>query len=445
MNRRSVRIDFSDKCGKVKPVSALNGSPLVLNEYSTDLTELYKNVNTSMVRLADTGKPYGLNQYLDIHAIFPDFSLDERFELSYNFAPTDKLILAIANSGASVYLRLGESIDKFAYKPHLHLPRDLDKYARICQHIISHYNEGWANGYKLKIKYVEIWQSPDTEDGFADSEEKYFELYSVVACHLKSRFPKLKVGAYSMGGFRAMNHFDADENERGYLEYLERFLSYINNREENVPLDFLSWKCEADEPEEISLHCNYAMSYLSGARRKRTESIISEFSVRTKEDIRRMREYPALLGSSFIIAQKSSVSAMFYSTMLENPSKNGIWSTDVFGDIHLFSGYYALEAMGRLSRLDTLVRTGEDYRREIYTLAATSESDGAILLCSRYYDGVVDIELENHAFRSYSVIGVIGGGRDGAGCRSSREDLQLNSSKISLKMGKNQLFLITLK
>ena len=42
-------------------------------------------------------------------------------------------------------------------------PKDFRKWAQICEHIIRHYNEGWADGHKWDIRYWEIWNEADLD------------------------------------------------------------------------------------------------------------------------------------------------------------------------------------------------------------------------------------------------------------------------------------------
>ena len=46
---------------------------------------------------------------------------------------------------------------------HVFPPKDFQKWAEICEHIIMHYNEGWANGFHYGIKYFEVWFEPDVD------------------------------------------------------------------------------------------------------------------------------------------------------------------------------------------------------------------------------------------------------------------------------------------
>lgn len=445
MNKRFITFDFSKPQGKPKPINSINQGPLFSDRLNVDFSEEYKSCAFSQVRVSDMGSPYGLNQYIDVHCIFPDFSLDERFPESYNFEPTDKYLKSVAATGAEIFLRLGESLDRFAFKPHTLAPRDSEKWARVAEHIIAHYNEGWAKGLKLKIKYVEIWQSVDREEGWSSDKEMYLDFYRVVANHLKARFPRLKVGAYSSGGFCSLNHYNATDKEKEYITYLERFLAYIGDKNTYAPLDFLSWECYAEEPEEISLHSNYARSYLSQSAHKKAQSIITSFDVSCKGDKRVNRQYPSSLIASLIIAHKSQLDAMFYASQAELNTDCAMFFADKQGKKYSFGAYQAYKMFGELYKHPKLATSSEDYRREIYSLGTYSDSEAAIIVTSRDYQGIIELTVKEKSFTNYSVIGMVGGGEGGRGIVSSSGILPLTSDKITLKVGNFEVYLITLK
>ena len=166
MIRRTVSIDFSKKTGKAKPINCLNNGPKFGIELEYDFTEQYKEMAPGYVRVSSPEAPYASVRYLDIHCIFPDMNLDERFEASYNFGPTDRYLASIKECGAEIFLRLGESSEPYEVKRYTRPPSDKAKLARICERIIAHYNKGWANGFKYNIKYVEIMCDTDTPEGW---------------------------------------------------------------------------------------------------------------------------------------------------------------------------------------------------------------------------------------------------------------------------------------
>ena len=133
-----------------------------------------------------------------------------------------------------------------------------------------HYNEGWANGFKLGIKYWEIWSAPDTAECWAGDRQEYFELYRITANHLRERFPRIKIGAYGARGFYSLNRLDASEEMKTYLPYMQQFFAYITKPETAAPLDFFTWACYTSNPEELAMHAKYARTYLDGAGLRRT-------------------------------------------------------------------------------------------------------------------------------------------------------------------------------
>ena len=443
MIKRTIGIDFSRKIGKMKPVNGLNNGPLFGVDLAVDLSEQYKDISPRMIRVSGIEAPYASSRFLDIHCIFPDMELDERFEASYNFAPTDKYLAAIKDCGADIMLRLGESAEPYEVKRYTRPPRDYDKIARICERIIAHYNKGWANGYKYNIKYVEIMCDVDNDSGWRGEPREYYELYSTVAKHLRDTHPKLKLGAYSSGGFFSLNHYDATKEEKTYIDFMEGFFEYITKTDPS-PLDFFSWKCYAESAEEISLHSNYARSYLGQYGLRKTQSIISEFNLRgTDTGAYLERKYPASLARAMIIAQKSGVDAMFYSHLDPASKWNALYSIDERRDMHFYSSYHVMTAFGALSSLGNVVETTEDYRTEIYSLAALGEERGACVFSTADYSGVVELKLSGENFTSYSIKGIIGGGDRGAGFFTEERGLPLKNDTITLRVGKNEVYFFT--
>ena len=446
MIKRSINIDFSRKTGKIKPLTCLNNGPKFGMDLKYDFTEQYKEISPAFIRVSDIESPYLSSRYLDIHCIFPDMDLDERFEASYNFAPTDRYLASIKDMGADIFLRLGESTEPYEVKKYTRPPRDYAKIARICERIIAHYNKGWGNGFKYNIKYVEIMASPDTPSGWHGSREEYYEFYSVVSQYIKEQHPKIKVGAYSSGGFFSLNHYDATAEEKSYTDFLDCFLEYISKKNKS-PLDFFTWKCYADSPEEVSLHANYARSYLGQYGFKKAQSIITEFNLRNPGSAPLFldKTYPARLARSLIIAQKSSVDMMFYSHLSPDSEMNSLYSIDDRKDKRIYSSYHVMAAFGALSRLGNVVDSTEDYRREIYSLAATGDNEGACVFATADYSGVVEINMSGKSFTTYSIKGIVGGGERGSGFFFEETDLPLKDGPLTLRVGKEQVFFLTFK
>ena len=149
--------------------------------------------------------------YVDIPNLFRDFDADENDPANYDFAFTDRLMLALERAGVEPFFRLGVTIEGHskvkAYR--IFPPKDYAKWARICEHVIRHYTEGWADGFKMKVEHWEIWNEPENQPSPDDNPmwrgdwESYMRFYGVVAPYLKSKFPHLKIGGYGSCGFYA--------------------------------------------------------------------------------------------------------------------------------------------------------------------------------------------------------------------------------------------------
>lgn len=423
----------------MKPVIATNSGPLATASLSVDLTERLSAAGVSFIRTSS----HPGERVVDIHTVFPDFNLDERFAESFNFAPTDRYLKAIKDMGAGIMLRLGDTPDPYEVKRTPTLPSDTEKWASVCERIIAHYNEGWGCGMKLGIKHVEITAGLDSLLNPED-RVKFYELYRVVANRLRARFPRIKIGGYSCGGFHSLNHFDATDLERSYVDFFEGFLSYITTKETEAPLDFFTWSCAAETPEELSLHSNYARNYLNQYGLKKTQSVISDFSIAERSATYRDKAYPALLISSLILAQKGDIAMLFVEG---NPESDGcpFFSVEDRHSVHTYAAYNALSAFAQLAALGTTVQTTEDYRHAIYSLAAYNGEQGAVIVTTDNYNGIVELSVEGAEFSTYSIKGIIGGGERGDGFSTAASDVPVADGRVRLRAGKNEVYLITLK
>ena len=155
-----ISVDFSDVLRKMKPMHGVDNGPVTCN-FTRDASHLFKEAGIPISRLHDTEYPFGSGEYVDIHCLFKNFDADENDPASYNFALTDLYLKAILDCDTKIIYRLGCSIEHQPIKLHIGPPKDFAKYARICEHVIRHYNEGWADGFHWDIRYWEIWNEPN--------------------------------------------------------------------------------------------------------------------------------------------------------------------------------------------------------------------------------------------------------------------------------------------
>ncbi|MBQ7386955.1 MAG: hypothetical protein IJW03_02190 [Clostridia bacterium] len=441
-----ITVDFDKKCGKIKPLHCINGGPRSGGyKLPYDFSEEFTELGIPFVRTNTASGEYGLNQFINIHCIFPDFSADETLEESYNFLPTDLYLASIRNTGADIFFRLGESSEPYSRKLYARCPADIEKWARICEHVIMHYNEGWANGFKLNIKYFEVWNAADSSEGFAGEPREFYELYRVVANHLRERFPKIRIGAYGARGFYSLNRLDATEEMKTYVPFMQQFFSYITAEATAAPLDFFTWSCYTSNPEELAMHIKYARTYLDSAGLRRTRSIICEYnSSKSTQMPNALRpEFATELASALILAQKNPVDMMMYSTSDISAADNGLFSLDDHTTHRHYAAYGVMRSFAKLYKLGTPTET-EDYRKELYSLAAMGQSEAGILLVTRAHSGKVKIMLKNCAFDTCSIVKTVPGGERGAGTDYKAENVTISGGKIIFPAGKNEIYYIRL-
>ena len=196
-----IHVDFAKDVRPVKPMHAV-GQPPILGVRSFKLFRHLKEAGVPYSRLHDVGvyRPH----MVDIPNIFRNFDADENDPASYDFYYTDRLLEALLANNVEPWFRLGVSIENHCKEKayNIYPPKDYAKWARICEHVISHYTEGWANGFKWKITYWEIWNEPDNRKDPIENQQwrgefpQFCELYAVASRHLKAKFPHLKIGGY---------------------------------------------------------------------------------------------------------------------------------------------------------------------------------------------------------------------------------------------------------
>ena len=254
-NAAEIKVDFSKEIGPVKRVNGVGQPPLVgkLNDYP--MFHYLKDAGIPYSRLHDVGGWLGGGLFVDIPNLFPDFDADENDPKNYRFVYTDSLLGALDRNGVEPFFRLGVTIENFVSFGHPPMnilpPKDYAKWGRICEHVIRHYTEGWADGFKMKIEYWEIWNEPENHPDdnrnpmFRAPFSEYIRLYGTVAPHLKAKFPHLKIGAYGSCGFYAgvgaENVAAANSSPRTkyFVDSARNFLAAV--RDNKWPLDFFSY------------------------------------------------------------------------------------------------------------------------------------------------------------------------------------------------------------
>ena len=127
--------------------------------------------------------------------------------------------------GTQPLYRLGIDIEHQPVKRYIGPPADYLKWAKICEGIIKHYNEGWADGFHYGIKYWEIWCEPNHMKDrllWDGTMQDFAALYTVTAKYLKERFPDIKIGGPAFSNATAaytVDFFEAIKDEHPPMDF----------------------------------------------------------------------------------------------------------------------------------------------------------------------------------------------------------------------------------
>ena len=371
-----IKVDFSKTNGIIKAMNAVNNGPTGATVRGTNpFFENYKNAKIPFARLHDSSFywAYGGDWTVDVHRIFRDFNADENDPKSYVFEPTDEYVKSIIDAGTEVFYRLGASIEhkyKFGTIP----PKDNLKWARICEHIIRHYTEGWANGFNYDIKYWEIWNEPDCQnaDGsnpcWQGTPQEFCNFYIEVSKYLKSKFPHLRIGGPAICTI-------------WNSEYTELFLD--NVRKKGGVLDFFSYHRYCSTVEDMQQTIEKANSLLEKYGFGDVETSLNEWNYNQgwlgevyKDSMRTIKN---LKGSSFMLGCMCIGQASKLDSMMYYDARPTSWSGfDMETDTPLKS-YYGLKAFSEVRELKNAVQTVSE-GDFVYNVASTNGKESAILL-----------------------------------------------------------------
>ncbi|MEM2922115.1 MAG: hypothetical protein QXF26_07345 [Candidatus Bathyarchaeia archaeon] len=349
----NVDVNCSVILGKSVSLLGVNNGPLGprgwdSSVYPYDLADYYMRMGVNFIRIHD------LWGSADIDIVFPDFSRSPDDENAYNFSSTDKHISMMLRTGTRVIFRLGYS---WSDPPKNSPPKDYDKWAEICLHIVKHYTEGWAGGMVRSVKYWEIWNEPDIEQFWNGTLEEYFLLYEMTARKIKDFDPSILVGGPALA-------YD--------LKFLEEFLSRC--REFGTPLDFVSWHVYSKNPYDVYQRALAVRRLMERYGFSDRLSFLTEWNI-WKEDSDPYEIFRGPIGSSFcasclIYLQNASVDiANFYR------GDSWPWGGLFYDDGSAGKAYYVMAALSEVLRDSNRVQcTTHGGGNEILAMATVKEN-----------------------------------------------------------------------
>ena len=393
-----VSVDCSKQIGKIKALNGVNFGPKISSESagsgSVFRKEFYDlnvhSVRTHDISLQNPGLMIG-----DTDMIFPLFHADVNDPRNYIFKPTDDYLQISAKEGAKIIFRLGVSIDHSKNKYRTWMPEP-KKWAQICCNIIAHYNEGWANGYKMGIEYWEIWNEPEVTnpDGghlmWAGNLKQFNDFYCEVAKIIKKRFPNIKIGGPA--------HTSAYSKKLGY-EFLKRA------SEAGAPVDFYSWHYYGKDLKNLKEQVRIVRKWADDLGFKNTELHLNEWHYKpmswadlrgknAKKDLMFGLEAGVFASSIMTLWQDEPLDVSNYYTY--GP---GGWGLVQNGGI-IFKSYYPFKAFGELVRYPNRLATTTSDEMNASVLAGRDSKGKTAILVNVFKQGKsnVVVDLKNCTF-----------------------------------------------
>ena len=376
-----VTVDFSQIEGKIKPMHATNNGPIKgigFGGADANGFALWKSAGIPFARTHDSSfcALYGGEHTVDVHAVFPNFNADVNNPSAYDFAVTDNYLKQIIECGSKVFYRLGTKIEHEVKKYNTLPPKDFKKWAEICEHIILHYTQGWADGFHYDIEYWEIWNEPDLdpEDSankrtWGGTNKQFYAFYETVATHLKACFPKLKIGGPA-SAYRE--------------EWIEGFLKHLTHNKAPVPLDFFSWHCYGSTIEKIHNRSVWVRNKLNEYGYLTTESILNEWNyIKSWDEFAySVRQITSIKGAAFNLAamckaQNTGLIDMLMYYDARPSAYNGLFD---FYTYEPLKGYYSFKMFNELYQLENACSCSTN-NNDIYVAAARNQTEKAAVIC----------------------------------------------------------------
>jgi len=381
----TVQINANEIKGIIKPMHAVNNGPIIARKTQKRSNfETFKEARIPYSRNHDAAfcSSYGGENIVDVHAIFKDFDKDPYDPESYDFMLTDIFLQNVLDAGTKIFYRLGSKIEHCIKKYGTVVPKDFQKWAVICEHIIKHYNHGWADGFYWNIEYWEIWNEPNLDRDDAENKrnwsgtaQQFYEFYDVTSRHLKKVYPELKIGG--IGAALTAHTYEWHEN----------FLKYLTRTDDPAPMDFFSWHIYFVEPWQMLEHETNYRKLLDKYGYGCVESILNEWNY--VEDwgdgfTDSIKHIIGIKGAAFTMAtmcaaQDSSIDMLMYYDA-RPCAFNGLFD---FYTLEKLPGYYPFYSFASLYEKKHQIATKCDDDK-IYCVAAKGDDDNISAVICHY-------------------------------------------------------------
>ena len=400
-----ITVDYNRQTGLLKPMHGVGQPPMIGTNCSK--FSYLKDAHIPYSRLHDVGGWFGGNLFVDIPNVFRDFNADENDPANYDFTFTDLLIRELYDYGCKPVYRLGVTIENFfeikVYRTNP--PEDFPKWARICEHIIRHYNEGWADGFSYGIEYWEIWNEPEVglppNNGmWTGTMEDYLDMYEVTAKHLKSCFgDTIKIGGYACSGLYGL--FGDPEKygvpspkltgeryegaKEGYR--IDFFYSFLERIQKNhVPLDFFTWHSYMDL-EKTGMSADFFARELAAHGYENVEIHLNEWNTAFGVEERPTSYAAAQAAAMLLMMQDKRIDMLnYYDARIAVSNYAGLFNPLTWKPLATYYGFYAFGEMYHELKNQVSCEISE---KGIFAVAATDGERRALMISNPTPEAVI--------------------------------------------------------
>jgi len=375
----------------VGPVKKLNGVGAGPNKVVS--SEMYEAANIPLARLHDIGG--GTEHTVEIMRIFTDFDADENDPANYDFAMTDEYVKKIIDTGTMPMYRLGNSnhepnsLKKYGAWP----PKDYAKWARICEHVVKHYTQGWANGFHYDMKFWEIWNEPDLDQrllpekenilpqdkkkvgvvprylcyphAWGGTMEEYYKFYSTALAHLQKTCPDVMFGGPAFSAFQANEPF------------------ILKMKEYGVKPDFYTWHRYSNDPRRLAAESILLRNLLDENGWTDMITILDEWNHSGNPVDKGSIKGAAFVAAALIELQELGDCDMTtYYDFRPSSTYNGAFNKDTKTETWV---YYSLYHWGKLLEYGTQTKTlVKSVANDVYATTAKDEDGRIRMLIARF-------------------------------------------------------------
>ena len=403
-----LTVDYSNIVKQLKPIHGTGQPPLM--GVNCDKFRYLKEAHVPYSRLHDVGGWFGGNLFVDIPNVFRDFNADENDPANYDFTFTDILLKGLADHDVKPIYRLGVTIENFfeikVYRTNP--PADFAKWARICEHVIRHYNEGWADGFHYGIEYWEIWNEPEVglppNNGmWTGTMEDYLNMYEITAKHLKACFgDQIKIGGYACSGLYGLfgnpekygvpspklegkRYNSAQEDYR--IEFFYSFLDRIEKN--NVPWDFFTWHSYMNID-----HTGMAADFFARELEKRgfgdVEIHLNEWNPTFAPEDRGTAHAASNYAATLLMMQDKKMDVMnFYDSNLSIGNYGGLFNPLTLTPFITYYPFFAFGEMYYELKNQAFVNMEGE---KLYAVAATDDGTRKALMISNPSPNAIEVE-----------------------------------------------------